>query len=139
MPSDLSVPAAEPPGGTALGEWTLRPEPHSARLARRLVGQALNGADDAVRRRAALITSELVGNGVRHARGGLVLAVHRLAAGWVVSVADDSPAPPVVLDLGQLSQSGRGLLIVDRVSDTYGWARTPTGKVVWAQLSCPTG
>ena len=130
--SAVAVPAAEPPVGTPCGEWSLRPEPQSARLARRLVSQAIDSGEDQVRRRAALVTSELVANGLRHARGGLVLSVHRLPCGWVVAVADDSPAPPVVRDVGQLSEAGRGLMIVGRVSDTIGWARTPTGKVVWA-------
>lgn len=132
MPSAVPVPAAQPPTGTSLGAWSLRPEPQSARLARRLVTQAIGGSDDQVRRRAALVTSELVANGVRHARGGMVLSVHRLASGWVVAVADDSHAPPVVRDVGQLTEAGRGLMIVERVSTTLGWARTPTGKVVWA-------
>jgi len=115
-----------------LGEWTLRPEAQSARLARRLVSQALNGADEPVRRRAALVTSELIGNGVQHARGGLVLSVHRLGSCWLVSVADDSPAPPLVKPVGALTEEGRGMMIVQRVSETFGWARTSTGKVVWA-------
>lgn len=135
MITTTPVPAAEPPLGEAIGEWALRPEPSSARLARRLVSQAMDGVDDQLRRRAALVTSELVANGVRHARGGLVLAVHRVGLGWVVSVADDSAAPPLVKEVGRLAEAGRGLMIVQRVSDTIGWARTPTGKVVWAQLS----
>ncbi len=134
MPSAMPVPAAEPPHGQPMGEWALRPEPQSARLARRLVSQAMDGVDDQVRRRMALVTSELVANGVRYARGGMVLGVQRLADGWVVSVADDSPAPPQVKDAGRLAETGRGLLIVGRVSDSLGWARTPTGKVVWARL-----
>lgn len=139
MPSPPPVPAAEPPTGDCLGEWTLRPEAQSARLARRLVSQALDGADEQVRRRAALITSELVGNGVLHARGGLLLAVHRLPAGWLLSVADDSPAPPVVKPTGPLTEEGRGMMIVQRVSETFGWARTSTGKVVWACLADSIG
>ena len=135
MPSPPPVPAAEPPTGDCLGEWTLRPEAQSARLARRLVSQALDGADEQVRRRAALITSELVGNGVLHARGGLMLTVHRLPSGWLVSVADDSAAPPVVKPVGPLTEEGRGMMIVQRVSESFGWARTSTGKVVWACLA----
>jgi len=138
VPSATPVPAAQPPAGDPLGQWPLRPEAQSARLARRLVTQVMDGADEQVRRRALLVTSELVGNGVRHARGGLVLSVHRLPGGWLVSVADDSPAPPVVRSsAGLLAEDGRGLMIVQRVSETLGWARTPTGKVVWACLPDP--
>jgi anti-sigma regulatory factor (Ser/Thr protein kinase) len=90
---------------------------------------------EALRRRAALVTSELVSNGVRHARGRLVLQVLQLRDGVVVAVADDSVAPPVVRASGhKLAEDGRGLLIVERISDQLGWARTPTGKVVWATV-----
>jgi anti-sigma regulatory factor (Ser/Thr protein kinase) len=81
------------------------------------------------------VTSELVSNGVRHARGGLVLQVVQLRDGVVVAVADDSAAPPVMRAPGRtLAEDGRGLLIVGRISDQVGWARTPTGKVVWASV-----
>ena len=133
--SSVSVPARKPPGGRSLGEWPLRPDVRSARLARRLVSQAMEGVGEALRRRASLVTSELVSNGVRHARGGLVLQVLQLRDGVVVAVADDSPAPPVVRASGhKLAEDGRGLLIVERISDQLGWARTPTGKVVWAVI-----
>ncbi|GAA4350820.1 ATP-binding protein [Angustibacter luteus] len=129
------VPAAEPPPGEPVGSWPLRPEPSSARLARRLVTQAMDGAQEQVLRRAALVTSELVSNSVRHARGGMSLALNRLNGGWIVAVADDSSAPPQLRDAGPLSENGRGMLIVDRVSEQLGWSRTPTGKVVWAQFA----
>lgn len=133
--SSVSVPAGKPPRGRTLGTWPLRPDARSARLARRLVSQALEDMSEALRRRAALVTSELVSNGVRHARGGLVLQVHLLRDGVVVAVSDDSPAPPVVRSNSRtLAEDGRGLLIVERISDTIGWARTPTGKVVWAAV-----
>lgn len=136
MESATPVRAAQPPEGALLGQWSLAPEPRSARLARRFVGQLLDDVEEQVRRRALLVTSELVGNGVRHARGGLSLSLHRTTGGWVVVVADDSAAPPVVrAAAGSLAEDGRGLLIVQRISDGLGWARTPTGKVVWAFVS----
>jgi anti-sigma regulatory factor (Ser/Thr protein kinase) len=128
------VPAAEPPTGQPVGHWLLRADPTSARLARRLVAQALDGADENLRRRMALVTSELVGNSVRHARGGMSVELHDVGDGWVVVVADDSSAPPVVRPDDHLAENGRGMLIVQRVSEALGWARTPTGKVVWAHL-----
>ncbi len=128
------VPAVEPPAGEHLGEWSLRPEPASARLARRLVAQSMRGAPEQALRRAALVTSELVGNSLRHARGGLSLRVQRLRDGWLVAVSDDSTAPPRLRDSGSLSEDGRGMLIVERISEELGWARTANGKVVWARF-----
>jgi anti-sigma regulatory factor (Ser/Thr protein kinase) len=64
-----------------------------------------------------------------------VLQVLQLRDGVVVAVADGSAAPPVVQASGHtLAEDGRGLLIVERISDQLGWARTPTGKVVWASV-----
>jgi anti-sigma regulatory factor (Ser/Thr protein kinase) len=95
----------------------------------------MEGVGEALRRRATLVTSELVSNGVRHARGGLVLQVLALQDGVVVAVADDSPAPPIVrASAHKLAEDGRGLLIVERIADQLGWARTSTGKVVWASV-----
>lgn len=135
MPSATPVPAAEPPPGRSIGQWSLRPEVQSARLARRLVEQAMDPVDDQVRRRAARVTSELVANGVRHARGAMQLSVHRLSDGWLLAVADDSSAPPMVRLIEHLAEEGRGLMIVQRVSQNLAWARTPNGKVVWAELA----
>jgi anti-sigma regulatory factor (Ser/Thr protein kinase) len=98
----------------------------------------MDGALDQLQRRAALVASELVTNSVRHARGGVSLGLADLGGDWVVVVADSSSAPPQLRDSGLLSDTGRGMLIVARVSRLLGWARTPTGKVVWAQVSATT-
>jgi anti-sigma regulatory factor (Ser/Thr protein kinase) len=131
------VPAAEPPAGESMGAWPLRADPASARLARRLVTQAMDGAQEQVLRRAALVTGELVANSVRHARGGISLALDRVRGGWLVTVADDSSAPPQLRDGDLLAENGRGMLIVARISQRLGWARTPTGKIVWASVGEP--
>ncbi len=132
--TDIFVPAAEPPTGTLVARWSLRPEPSSAQLARRLVSQELDGVTDQAQRRASLIVSELVTNALRHARGGLDLELTGLTDGWLILVADNSAAPPVLRPERLLSESGRGLVIVSRVSDAIGWARTTTGKLVWARF-----
>jgi histidine kinase-like protein len=134
-PATSSLAAAQPPAGEPVGEWVLRPEPQSARLARRLVAQALDGARESLRRRALLVISELVGNGVRHGRGGLAVVVDRLPDGWLLQVRDGSAAPPRVRHAARTDEDGRGMLIVTRMSEDTGWARTPTGKVVWARLA----
>jgi anti-sigma regulatory factor (Ser/Thr protein kinase) len=129
------LPAAEPPAGEPVGEWTLRSEPQSAGLARRLVAGTLDGARESLRRRATLIVSELVGNGIRHGRGRLGVGVKRLPDGWLLQVRDSSAVPPRVRSSTALDESGRGMHIVTRMSEDAGWARTPTGKVVWARLA----
>jgi hypothetical protein len=135
FPARPTLPAAEPPTGEPVGEWTLRPEPQSAGLARRLVAGTLDGTRESLRRRATLIVSELVGNGIRHGRGRLGVGVKRLPDGWLLQVRDSSTVPPRVRPSTASDESGRGMHIVTRMSEDAGWAHTPTGKVVWARLA----
>jgi hypothetical protein len=52
----------------------------------------------------------------------------------VIFVWDASPLPPLPGDVGEDAESGRGLLIVQAVSERWGWDSPPGmgGKVVWA-------
>ncbi|MGL5828033.1 MAG: ATP-binding protein [Angustibacter sp.] len=129
------VAAAQPPEGTRVGHWMLRPEASSARLARRYISQSLDGAEEQILRRASLIVSELVTNAVNYGRGGIGLSLEKVSSGWVISVTDSSSAPPMGAQATQRCEGGRGLVIVQRVSQSVGWARTPMGKVVWAQFT----
>jgi hypothetical protein len=48
-----------------------------------------------------------------------------------VEVRDDAPGVPTLLDVGPSATSGRGLRVVDRLSDSWGFEPTGTGKVTW--------
>jgi anti-sigma regulatory factor (Ser/Thr protein kinase) len=91
-------------------------------------------ASDQLRQRAVLAASELVANAVRHGRPPLDLDVRRVGAGWLVEVFDGEPAAPLARTVGQLAESGRGLLIVDRSTERSGWAPHGDGKVVWIEV-----
>jgi anti-sigma regulatory factor (Ser/Thr protein kinase) len=108
-----------------------------ARLHARLVawewGLAALGDD------AELLVSELLTNAVAAARAMEPIFPVRL---WLLSdttqiailVWDATPRPPVLTQLDAEAESGRGLLLVEAVSDRWGWyaPRDTTGKVVWA-------
>jgi hypothetical protein len=49
-------------------------------------------------------------------------------------VQDGSAAPPVIAS-GPAAGRGRGLLLVEASSHSWGWMPTEGGKVVWASLS----
>jgi hypothetical protein len=97
--------------------------------------QAGERADD-----ITLVLSELLTNALRYAaprtggwpvRAGLLQA--RPGAAVLCAVADASPAPPVPQPPGHLSESGRGLRVVEELSDGWGYTAVPRrGKVVWA-------
>lgn len=79
------------------------------------------------------VTSELVGNAVRHAGGFAVSLILTRAGGLLMVVVGDlSPDPPVKRPLDADAASGRGLHIVDALSVRWGWLPQEPGKVVYA-------
>jgi len=90
-----------------------------------------------------LVVSELATNAVAASRlAGLAPAIRLWlladAARVLVLVWDASPRPPARADAGVDAEGGRGLLLVEAVSNRWGWYRDlqgETGKVVWAELS----
>ncbi|ETK35945.1 ATP-binding protein [Microbispora sp. ATCC PTA-5024] len=88
---------------------------------------------------AQVVVSELVTNALRHAPGDgappirLQLVNDRFHLGCGVS--DASERVPAVSSWSDLSESGRGLHLVDALSAAWGWMLTRGGgKVVWALL-----
>lgn len=113
-------------------------------MARRFLSAFIAGAlPSEMRENAALLTSEVVTNSVRHAgdstRDGigmeLVLSDDRLR----VSVTDDGPGFEPELDGALLDQDtgGWGLVLVDRIADRWGVIRNQP-NVVWFELDRAT-
>jgi hypothetical protein len=50
----------------------------------------------------------------------------------VVVVSDPSPLPPIMSDLTEDAEHGRGLRVVDALSARWGWAPQDSGKAVFA-------
>ncbi|MER5483872.1 ATP-binding protein [Streptomyces sp. NPDC002812] len=107
---------------------------HSARHMRRILRMFLAQWElDALADAAELALTELVANVVRHVPGrGCVVLILRQPDGLRVEVSDGCPAPPrVAPDSGELSEGGRGLLLVEAVTDRWGTDPDLTGKTVW--------
>jgi anti-sigma regulatory factor (Ser/Thr protein kinase) len=67
--------------------------------------------------------------------GGTVTAsVLRVGDLLSVRVHDSSPDAPVLRSAGEDDESGRGLLLVDAVTDAWGYRVTADGKVVWFEI-----
>jgi anti-sigma regulatory factor (Ser/Thr protein kinase) len=90
---------------------------------------------------ATLIVSELTTNSVLASRDldrpaiRLILASDRQQL--VIFVRDFHPGIPVPRHASEDEESGRGLLLVESISDRFGWYRpgdTSPGKVTWASL-----
>lgn len=90
---------------------------------------------------AALVTSELLTNGVKHASSTVRLSLRVEPNGSVrIAIDDDDPRAP---DPGEAAmpssdaEGGRGLPIVDALADDWGVNVVAGGKTVWCVLSAP--
>ncbi|MBP2702643.1 ATP-binding protein [Microbispora sp. RL4-1S] len=86
---------------------------------------------------AQLVVSELVTNALRHAqRDGfgpsIRLRLVRNRSHIGCGVSDGSERVPALSPWSDLSETGRGLHLVDALSVAWGWIVTADGKVVWA-------
>lgn len=122
------------------GGLLVRHEAASAALVRRRLACDLasydlpaQAIDDAV-----LVASELVGNAVRHTSesqsGSLDVSWDIDASGVRVCVGDPGEQVPRARVAGEDETGGRGLAIVDAMSDDWGFERGAHGKRVWAHV-----
>lgn len=114
------------------------PSRDAPRHARSIVAEACRawGVPD-VMEAAQVVTSELVANGVLHARTLVDLTVSRRAARLQIAVRDGDHRR--VASNGSIqfdAESGRGLTVVEALSGSWGVVQTHDGKVVWASLPC---
>jgi anti-sigma regulatory factor (Ser/Thr protein kinase) len=85
---------------------------------------------------AELIVSELVTNAILHGHSCCVVSIKRDLDHVRIEVEDESgESPPVQHDLELTAPTGRGLILVDALSSSWGWEPSPVGKVVWANIS----
>jgi anti-sigma regulatory factor (Ser/Thr protein kinase) len=86
---------------------------------------------------AELVVSELVSNAVEHAPGSdtYELEVVQQVNGVRISLADGSSIKPVVAALAHDRPRGRGLRIVEALTDEWGSDEHEGGKRVWVELS----
>jgi serine/threonine-protein kinase RsbW len=109
--------------------------PASAGQARRFVETVLHETDlDDLSYAATLLVSELAANAVLHTGTPLTVVVAPRDHGVRVEVHDGSHQLPVRKHYSNLSGTGRGLLLIERMAATWGADLTADGKVVWFEL-----
>ncbi|MHA4814413.1 ATP-binding protein [Streptomyces aculeolatus] len=125
---------------------TLEDDPRSIAIARNVARATLRGwlLDDLVDDVAA-VASELVANALRHgvcepswsqAPHPVVLSLLRRGPEVVCAVFDPGTGVPRVCVADPFAESGRGMRIVECLSDSWGWSEPgPYGKAVWARFS----
>ncbi|MEU4799747.1 ATP-binding protein [Streptomyces sp. NPDC023327] len=125
-------------GNPTDAEVPLPSRPESAAIARRLAQVVVlrhwhlsaKLTEDVV-----LLVSELVGNAVRHTGARVFgLRMHR-RRGWIrVEVRDPSRGLPCLMPVQETDLSGRGLFLVDKLSDRWGVDLLPRGKTTWFEM-----
>jgi anti-sigma regulatory factor (Ser/Thr protein kinase) len=107
--------------------------------ARRFAVESLTGLDPELTDALAVMVSELVTNSVRHAASEFTVAIDRDADRIRVAVSDLGEQRPSLRNPDPTEQSGRGLQIVNALSDDWGIAEAAgrTGKTVWFVLAIP--
>jgi anti-sigma regulatory factor (Ser/Thr protein kinase) len=111
--------------------------PSSASLARAIVRDQLAGLPPSTVETAQVLASEVVTNGVLHARSMLVLHVTVAGDRLWIGVEDLSYAYPLPKQPSPDAEDGRGLMLLGTLASAWGWEQTSVGKQVWFEL--PTG
>jgi anti-sigma regulatory factor (Ser/Thr protein kinase) len=140
-PTNVKDLQAESPAGCR--EMRLSPVPSSVGLAREGVARHLRGLGLAhLVETAVLVVSELTTNAVREGakvRPDLPITVRVILledGRLCIEVQDCSDELPRLQTADPYQENGRGLLLVEALSDQCGYRKPPTGgKVVYAVLS----
>ncbi|MEU9213750.1 SpoIIE family protein phosphatase [Streptomyces sp. NPDC048415] len=119
--------------------WAVWRLPDAVMHARRFTARTLRGwkveeAADAV----LLVVSELVTNALVHTQGPVHVDLMLRADRVRVCVSDTSPrapAKPVIVDWE--STGGRGLVLVEAMSESFGSVPVAGGKQVWSEIVVP--
>jgi anti-sigma regulatory factor (Ser/Thr protein kinase) len=126
-------------------------DPQSATAARRLARETLcDWGLASLAADAEIIVGELAANAVTHGvrsesgrqpgQENLSLRLRRRSSELICAVLDPSDTAPVLRTPGSAADSGRGLQIVNELSDVWGWSPVAgQGKAVWAILFVPHG
>lgn len=133
----LDPPRLDPPrlDSLQLDSLQLGPQLDAAARSRTFVRAALLswGLEDLLDP-VLLLTSEVVSNALLHAGTDMVVRVQQDGSGVRVDVADGSGVPPVRRRLSSSATTGRGVQLLDNLSDEWGWIPSLQGKSVWFQV-----
>jgi two-component sensor histidine kinase len=107
----------------------------SVAAARHLAVKTVHDASPEVREALELMVSELATNSIRHAGTGFAMTISRRSGMIRVEVTDPSGGRPRPRSPGPEEPTGRGLRIVEMLSDAWGVdAGSGPGKTVWFTL-----
>lgn len=137
--ADYAAPAAVTGAGREVEAAVFAPVPQAVAAARRFVTHVLEAWErHELVGDAALVTSELATNAVRHAGSPFRTLVHRTPDRVRISVEDLAGTGEVAAGAPELADlNGRGVAIVAALARRWGCDPAQDGKVVWAELGAP--
>lgn len=133
--------AQAPQPGGRLQQHVAQNDPEALSSARHMIRAAVRawGAKDRADE-VELAADELVTNALMHTDGGAIVTIRVLTGPerrLRVDVEDRSSALPRRREAGEAGVSGRGLLLVDQLADSWGVESRGTGKCVWSEFVVP--
>lgn len=93
--------------------------------------------DDDPAQTAVLLATELVTNAVRHGRGEIRLRLRHARHALYIEVDDDGSALPDRRHADDDDEGGRGLQLVETLSEAWGARPLDHGKSVWCAIRLP--
>ncbi|MGJ7416984.1 SpoIIE family protein phosphatase [Streptomyces cinereoruber] len=126
------------PGAGRFQQHVAQSDPEALSSARHMIRAAVRawGAGERADE-IELVADELMTNALMHTDGGAIVTL-RVLPGPVrrlrVEVEDRSSALPRRREAGEAGVSGRGLLLVDQLSDAWGVESRGGGKCVWCEF-----
>ncbi|MGW7203394.1 SpoIIE family protein phosphatase [Streptomyces sp. NPDC054837] len=127
-----------PQSGGRLQQHVASGDPEALAEARHMIRAAVRGWG--ARDRAdeiELVADELVTNALMHTEGSAIVTLRVLSGSdrrFRVEVEDSSSALPRRREAGESGVSGRGLLLVDLLTDVWGVEARGGGKCVWCEF-----
>ncbi|MFJ6213329.1 SpoIIE family protein phosphatase [Streptomyces sp. NPDC092296] len=117
--------------------WTVWRLPEAVSHARRFVARTLSSWGLAEEADAPLlVVSELVTNALVHTQGPVRLDLTHVGDRLRIAVTDASPRSPVKpANIGWEATGGRGIMLVEAVSGTFGSLPMGGGKQVWSEIT----
>jgi anti-sigma regulatory factor (Ser/Thr protein kinase) len=109
----------------------------SVRAARRFAVEVLPPLPQPLLDAVLLMVSELASNSVEHADTEFSLDIQRSGGQIRVLATDTGPGQAVLRRPRPTESRGRGLLVIDQLSDDWGVIEAPegVGKTVWCSLN----
>ncbi|MFF9145065.1 SpoIIE family protein phosphatase [Streptomyces sp. NPDC014861] len=129
------------PTGGRFRQHVAQSDPEALRAARHMIRAAVRAWGAGSRAdEIELVADELMTNALMHTDGGTIVTLRRLPGTerrLRVEVEDRSSALPRRREAGEAGVSGRGLLLVDQLSDSWGVESRGGGKCVWCEFAVP--